>query len=83
MKFTSLGLDRYGHFTDRTLDFDPLVPVTIVHGGNETGKSTALAAVADVLFGIGERSDFAFLHDYKAMRLSASLLDRGGKVFSF
>ncbi|WP_163980741.1 AAA family ATPase, partial [Raoultella ornithinolytica] len=49
MKILQLALERYGHFTDRVLDFEPDVPVTIIHGGNEAGKTTALAAVTDVL----------------------------------
>ncbi|WP_164133899.1 AAA family ATPase, partial [Stenotrophomonas maltophilia] len=70
----------YGHFTDRVLDFEPDVPVTIIHGGNEAGKTTALAAVTDVLFGIEERSRFNFLHDYKTMHLGARVAGRNGET---
>lgn len=83
MKFLSLGLDRYGRFTDRRLDFDPAARVVVVLGANEAGKSTALAAACDVLFGIEERSRFNFLHDYKAMRLSATIVDTAGRSLSF
>ncbi len=62
MRFHSLGLDRYGRFTDRVLEFDPRSRVTIVQGANEAGKTTALAAVTDALFGIELRSRFDFLH---------------------
>ncbi|WP_234052317.1 MULTISPECIES: YhaN family protein [unclassified Xanthobacter] len=83
MKFLSLGLDRYGRFTDRRLDFDPAARVVVVLGANEAGKTTALAAACDVLFGIEERSRFNFLHDYKSMRLSATIADGSGRTLSF
>lgn len=83
MKILSLALERYGHFTDRVLDFAPDVPVTIIHGGNEAGKTTALAAVTDVLFGIEERSRFNFLHDYKTMHLGARIAGRDGQALAF
>ncbi|MBN8940750.1 MAG: AAA family ATPase [Rhizobiales bacterium] len=83
MKILSLALERYGHFTDRVLDFDPDMPVTVIHGGNEAGKTTALAAVTDVLFGIEERSRFNFLHDYKTMHLGARVAGRDGQTLAF
>ncbi|MFG1440625.1 AAA family ATPase [Xanthobacter sp. V0B-10] len=83
MRFLSLGLDRYGHFTDRRLDFDPAARVVVVLGANEAGKTTALAAACDVLFGIEERSRFSFLHDYKSMRLSATIAGADGRPLSF
>ncbi|MBB5753355.1 AAA family ATPase [Prosthecomicrobium pneumaticum] len=83
MRFVSLALERYGHFTDRTLAFDREAVLTVVHGGNEAGKTTALAAIADALYGFEERSRFNFLHDYKAMRVSAELLGRRGETLAF
>lgn len=83
MRFVSIGLDRYGRFTDRRLEFDRAASVTIIHGANEAGKSTALAAVADALFGIEERSRFNFLHDYKSMRLSGVVVGADGRELSF
>ncbi|MGU3493095.1 AAA family ATPase [Xanthobacteraceae bacterium A53D] len=82
MKFLSLGLDRYGRFTDRELAFAP-APITLIHGANEAGKTTTLAAITDVLFGIEERSRFNFLHDYKAMRLSARIAGADGQELAF
>lgn len=83
MRFLSLGLDRYGRFTDRRIDFDPTARVVVVVGSNEAGKSTALAAATDVLFGIEERSRFNFLHDYKSMRLSATIVGGDGRPLTF
>ncbi|ALK08034.1 ATP-binding protein [Blastochloris viridis] len=82
MRFKTLGLDRYGCFTDRRLAFGD-ARLTVILGANEAGKTTALAAVADALFGIEERSRFNFLHDYKAMRLTATVAGGDGRELSF
>lgn len=83
MRFRTLGLDRYGPFTDRVLEFDPDASVTIIQGANETGKTTALAAVSEALFGIEERSRYNFLHEYRMMRLSATVIAPDGRALSF
>lgn len=83
MKLLALGLQRYGCFTGRALKFDPATSVIVIRGANEAGKSTALAAVADVLFGIEERSRFDFLHPKPTMRLSATLAHQDGRILSF
>jgi len=83
MRLLRLGLERYGRFTDRELAFDPEAALTVVLGANEAGKTTALSAVCDALFGIDERSRFNFLHDYKTMRLSATIAAADGRTLSF
>ncbi|MBG05590.1 MAG: DNA double-strand break repair Rad50 ATPase [Rhodospirillaceae bacterium] len=74
MRIRRLDLLRYGHFTDMSLK----LPVGksdfhIVFGPNEAGKSTALSAVEDLLFGIPIHSSYGFLHDYSNMRVGAVL----------
>ena len=74
MRLQRLDLIRYGHFTDRSFDlpageFD----FHIIFGPNEAGKSTALAALEDLLFGIPKNSSYDFLHDYGSMRVGANL----------
>jgi uncharacterized protein YhaN len=72
MRIERLLLERYGHFTGQELDFSsPEVRLHVVLGANEAGKTTALHAVRDLLFGIDERSSFDVLHDYKVMRRDA------------
>jgi uncharacterized protein YhaN len=83
MKLRSLGLERYGRFTGRVLEFDPEARVTVIVGANEAGKTTALAAVADALYGIETRSRYNFLHDYKTMRLAATVEASDGRSLSF
>ncbi|RWI16734.1 MAG: hypothetical protein EOQ94_29335 [Mesorhizobium sp.] len=77
MRLRRLDLTRYGKFTDKAIDFGEK-PVSgpdlhIVFGLNEAGKSTALSAYLDLLFGIEERSRYNFLHDYSSMRIGGLL----------
>ena len=74
MRLGRLDLIRYGHFTDRSID----LPANnsdfhVIFGPNEAGKSTALAAIEDLLFGIPMHSPYNFLHDYANMRIGAVL----------
>ena len=74
MRLQRLDLIKYGHFTDRSF----LLPAGnydfhIVFGPNEAGKSTALAAIEDMLFGIPSRSSYNFLHDFSSMRIGGVL----------
>lgn len=82
MRIRQLDLTRYGRFTDRRLDI-PARPVDfhIVFGPNEAGKSTALSAIEDLLFGIDSKSKFGFLHDYKRMLLGA-VLENGAETIN-
>src|SRR5690606_16256965 len=77
MRLRRLDLTRYGRFTDFSLDFgaaEPGVPdLHLVYGPNEAGKSTALAAFLDLLYGIDGRSRYNFLHPHSSMRIGAAL----------
>ena len=77
MRLNRLDLTRYGKFTDRSIDFGAPTPgkpdLHIVYGPNEAGKSTALAAFLDLLFGIETRSRYNFLHSHNTMRIGGSL----------
>lgn len=77
MRLKRLDLTRYGMFTDYSIDFgeheEGEPDLHIVYGPNEAGKSTALAAFLDLLFGIETRSRFNFLHPYPTMKIGASL----------
>ena len=86
MRIARLDLTRYGRFNDYQLDFGaaPLggSDFHIVYGLNETGKSTAAAAILDLLFGIEKQSAYGAAkgrasvpnwHPYNAMRIGARL----------
>jgi uncharacterized protein YhaN len=84
MRIEQLVLERYGHFTDHVLDFSaPEVRLSIVCGSNEAGKTTALNAIGDLLFGIDARSSYAFLHGYADMRIGGTITARGGAALAF
>jgi uncharacterized protein YhaN len=83
MRLLELHLDRFGIFTGRRVSFSPDAALTVVYGANETGKSTALVAIADVLYGIEERSRFDFLHRYSDMRLGATILSADRQQLTF
>ncbi|OWO94993.1 hypothetical protein B5E41_11375 [Rhizobium esperanzae] len=77
MRLRRLDLVRYGKFTDHSIDFGAVRPgspdLHIVYGLNEAGKSTTFAAYLDLLYGIGERSGYNFLHPYNTMKVGARL----------
>lgn len=74
MRIHRLDLLRYGRFTDAPLELPAHNPdIHIVFGPNEAGKSTALSAIEDLLFGIPHNSSLNFLHDYGSMRIGAVL----------
>lgn len=82
MRLRRLDLTRYGKFTDGCIDFGERPAnepdLHIVYGPNEAGKSTALAAFLDLLFGIEARSRYNFLHSYPTMRIGAAIETSGG-----
>ncbi|MER8898995.1 AAA family ATPase [Mesorhizobium sp. M0676] len=86
MRLQRLDLIRYGKFTDGTIDFGPKPEsgpdLHIMFGLNEAGKSTALSAYLDLLFGIEERSRYNFLHEYSAMRIGG-VLELAGSEHTF
>ncbi|MCI4662012.1 MAG: AAA family ATPase [Neomegalonema sp.] len=88
MRLRRFCLTRYGHFTDRCLDFGEgstgapgamaQPDLHVIYGDNESGKSTVLHGLLDLLFGIETRSAYNFLHEYKQMQLDADLQIAGG-----
>ncbi len=93
MRIARLDLTRYGKFSDHRLDFGPAPAggsdFHIVYGLNETGKSTAAAAILDLLFGIEKHSAYGAAkgrvsvpnwHGYNAMRIGARI-ELGGRPY--
>ena len=83
MRLRRLELIRYGHLSDVALDFPEGVALHVVLGANEAGKSTALAAIADALFGFGARSDYDFMHTGPQLRVGFTLAAPDGAETSF
>jgi len=72
MRFRQLELVRYGGFADRVFDFgDGRPDLHLIVGPNEAGKSTALQAIGDFLFGIPDRSAQNWRYEYGQLRLRA------------
>ncbi|MFC1999485.1 AAA family ATPase [Chloroflexota bacterium] len=72
MRIDRLDLLRYGHFTNTSVPFPMNNPdIHILFGPNEAGKSTALSALEDFLFGIPHNSTLDFIHDYSSMLIGA------------
>ncbi|MEU5992079.1 AAA family ATPase [Spirillospora sp. NPDC047418] len=72
MRIERLDLIAYGAFGDYTLDGLGRAGVHLVHGPNEAGKSTALSALDQLLYGIDHNSRYAFRHGNRT-RLGARL----------
>lgn len=84
MRLERLDLARYGHFTDKRLDFPAPASgepdLHIVFGPNEAGKSTLFSGWLDFLFGIPARSRHDFLHPGPTMRIAAQLSHASGAL---
>ena len=73
MKLRRLMLSRYGHLSNVELAFPAGSGLHIVLGANEAGKSTALTAIGDCLFGFPFRTEYAFLHATRDLRIGAEI----------
>ncbi len=81
MKLLSLDLTAFGAFSGTTLDFSSRPQgLHIIYGANEAGKSTTRRAIHNVLFGIPERTNDAFLHNTDQLRIGVQLLNGDGET---
>lgn len=83
MRLRRLSLLRYGHLSDLVLEIPESAGLCVVHGENEAGKSTALAAIADALFGFGHRTAYDFLHPGPSLRIGVRLAATDGSERGF
>ena len=81
MRLVRLDLAAFGPFTDRSLDFSGGAPggLHVVYGKNAAGKSTALRAISDLLFGIPVKSSDDHVHPYQQLRVRATLANGSGE----
>ncbi len=84
MRFRRLSLDAYGPFTATALDLSRADGngLHLIYGPNEAGKSSALRAIRDLLFGMPQITPDAHLHPTSALRLSA-VVERDGQELAF
>lgn len=84
MKILGIKLIAFGLFTDTYLEFGNGVGgLYIIYGPNEAGKSCALRAIRQLLYGIPQRSIDNFVHPHKKMRIGGSLRRDDGTVIDF
>lgn len=79
MRIDRLDLTAFGPFTDRTLDLSA-AGIQVIHGPNEAGKSTALYALGQLLYGIDLQSPYDFVHPKPSLRLGARLSTHDGET---
>src|ERR1700685_2768570 len=80
MRIERLALAPYGVFTDRALSFRPDAALHVVLGANESGKTTTLSAVGDLLFGFPTQTVYDFAHDMRALRVGGALRMADGSL---
>lgn len=77
MRLARLDLVRYGRFATSVLEFPAAErDLHIVFGPNEAGKTTARAAIADLLFGFEHSTAYDFRFEAPQLRVGA-LLQKG------
>ena len=79
MRFRRLDLIAFGHFTDLSMELRR-PDLHLLHGANEAGKTTALRAIHELLYGIPVRTDLAFLHPMNRLRVGAVLEGPAGET---
>lgn len=77
MRLRRFDLRAYGHFTDLSLDLAP--GLNILYGDNEAGKSTALRALGQLLFGFTHVCHDGFLHPLQSLRVGGLIEDHAGR----
>jgi len=84
MKILQMNLIAFGPFKDALLELgDGDEGLHIIYGPNEAGKSSALRALRQMLFGIPERSGDDFIHPYAKLRVGAVIEQSDGTRLEF
>jgi len=83
MRLARLDLKAFGAFTDVSLDFSRGAPggLHVVYGANEAGKSTALRAVRDLLYGFEHRTRDGYLHATEELCIGGLVEGPEGSVY--
>jgi uncharacterized protein YhaN len=81
LRILRLDLAAFGPFSERSLELAGGAPggLHLVYGKNAAGKSSALRAVSDLLFGIPAKSSDDHVHPYQALRIRALLESSSGE----
>src|SRR5208337_4229784 len=82
MKLRTLELEKFGAFDNLRLRFRSDAKLHVVYGPNEAGKSTALAAVGALLYGVPDRTSYAFRYPGQELRIGAEICASDGSVLA-
>jgi uncharacterized protein YhaN len=82
VRLLSLELEKFGAFETMRIAFRQGARLHIVYGPNEAGKSTALAAVGALLFGVPERTPYASRFPGQ-LRIGAEIVAADGRPLKF
>jgi uncharacterized protein YhaN len=82
VRLLSLELEKFGAFESLRIAFRPEARLHVVYGPNEAGKSTALAAVGALLFGVPERTPYASRFPGQ-LRIGAEIVAADGRSLKF
>ena len=82
VRLLSLELEKFGAFETLRIAFRPEARLHVVYGPNEAGKSTALAAVGALLFGVPERTPYASRFPGQ-LRVGAEIVAADGRSLKF
>ncbi len=84
MRLLELELIAFGPFSGARLDLSGGEQgLHVVHGGNAMGKSTALRALVDALYGIPERTSDDHVHAMRDLRVGLRLRHSSGRELAF
>lgn len=84
MKILRVNLIAFGPFTETVLDLsEGEEGFHIIYGPNEAGKSSALRALRQMLYGIPDRSADDFLHPYAKMQIGGVIRHSDGTMLDF
>lgn len=76
MRFDSLNIPAFGPFTSCCFDFAASShDMHVIYGPNEAGKSSLLRGIHHLLYGFPSSTDDDFLHEYKKLRIGATVSD--------
>ncbi len=84
MKLLRLDLIAFGPFSNLSLNLNKSRGgLHLIYGPNEAGKSSALRAIRNLLYGIPERSPDDFRHPYGKLRIGGVIGNGAGDEFEF
>lgn len=83
MKFIEINMAAFAAFTNKLYSFDKNIPFHFIFGPNESGKSTTLRAITQMLFGIKNNTNDDFIHSKSDLSIGATIESADGKLLTF